>query len=322
MFCARSRPVLLAVSGLVALLLASAEATACSCVYTSGRFLDSPETTLPAGSVGVLWWGPPLESLASSFRIARLDGDAETPLRVHLQPVVSERTELATQGGSDVLHLVRPEVGWEPAATYRLAFEPSDPHLRMRKPAGEPLSSHRLVVHVGSEPVPWPSKTKSASLIPRKMGREIVTTMTRSGSCDVDVSAAVVDLEMILPASLEPRREELLYSVFVDGKLWRPSRTLCSPTPAGRTWVGAGRARLFAVCPAEPELPFGRPVDSLEPGRHSVRLVAWRPGIAGSVEASTNIYLDCGLADARPGSASSASIPGRKATDQRHSLPR
>ena len=98
-------------------------------------------------------------------------------------------------------------------------------------------------------------------------------------------------MSLELPPAFEPWRENLLYVTHVDGKVWQPSGSLCTVVPEGRSWGAVGGHRLFTSCASEPAR-FGRH-QPLAEGPREVRMTAFLPGTDVTIEAVTEIELEC-----------------------------
>ncbi len=282
-----------------ALLVWAPPVGACTCQRYGYGFLVASGAVLPADAVGLPWWGafpwedeeivaPPREW----FRIERLDESGRPPLPVAVRWIEDELTSLGTDSGRDVLILVGPKGGLEPGASYVFTYttpggdgHPGWPRWRFEE---------SIEVTVSRERVAWPRAGGAGSglrILEERLG--VLKTETRRGLCSTSIPAAQLVLELGLPEGLERWQEVLSFSVLVDSKPWRPSPSLCLPTPPGRTSEGPGRTRLFADCSRPDEEIRASPSSRLAEGSHSVRILAWLPGVEGRFEAAREIHLSC-----------------------------
>jgi MYXO-CTERM domain-containing protein len=126
-------------------------------------------------------------------------------------------------------------------------------------------------------------------------------------SCAEQLPATTRAIHVELPEAARPFAASLSYDTIVDGKPWRPSKSLCSPTVPGRSWVGDGRELLFAVCAKGQQ-----PEWNLEPGAHEVLMRIHAPGSDVAIEtAPVSVALACegaGTANA-PSAPEASGIP-------------
>lgn len=116
---------------------------------------------------------------------------------------------------------------------------------------------------------------------------------TSGGSCDTAIVADTVDVEVDLAPEAEPWKDVLLLETLVDGEPWRPRGSIVQRVPAGASWVGRMRDRVYAVCSVPGAEPTERGVDE---GLHTIEMVARLPGDEAFVIRSEplSVMFECG----------------------------
>ncbi len=251
--------------GLVAgLSLSARDAQACSCGVGPPTFLGGPKLKLPANARGVVYWnsGSPwvVESAgakvswravpeASAFSIERTAAPkAKIPHR--LDPIVEAAPwdEKGRAAYAVTLAATEPLTPGE----YRFTG-PDEASIEVTIDA-EPLRAEApLALEVGPQ---------SDSRLRVAMGV----------SCSAQVPAAWRPLGIALPEAFKRYADGLLVHTRVDGKIWRPSESLCKKPAPGRSYKGLGKEVLYSVC-AGPAMQ-----DSLATGEHSVQVEVVVPG--------------------------------------------
>lgn len=125
-------------------------------------------------------------------------------------------------------------------------------------------------------------------------------------ACIDEVDVAVVDLDLVADASLEPYREVLSWETKVDGGSWSSDSPVrfddTSPQPAYTSVVTA--TRLFAYCGgAQPRAGY----TGLREGSHHVEVRAVVPGLSDIPSATIDVELSCAKAGPAPSSSGSSS---------------
>ncbi len=97
-----------------------------------------------------------------------------------------------------------------------------------------------------------------------------IPMQSSEGSCTQTAKASYVDLALELPELGEVLSDQLHFETFVDGRRWSPQESLCSEVQPGRSWQGAARDRVFALCEVGDE--------GVSLGVHELRMDARLPG--------------------------------------------
>ncbi|MFU8805041.1 MAG: hypothetical protein ACNA8W_14605 [Bradymonadaceae bacterium] len=131
--------------------------------------------------------------------------------------------------------------------------------------------------------------------------------------CYADVHSVYVDVELAIPAELEPWRDALIFETLVDGNPWRVTpfdASIYSLTaiPPGETWQGRGKDRIYAVC----ETSDGIPQEMGQEGTFTVSMRAWIPGrTAVLVSNEVEIELRCEESAENSGGCACASMKSK-----------
>lgn len=277
-------------AAVVAVSVMHREIAGCSCLKGDYGFLVPSGVTLPSNALGVPWagglrregkhWIYPRKDL---FLVQRLDsaGDWVT-IDFDLHEIRGELIGDSTM----YIVLVVPDDGMMPGACYRFGFGP----LHHRDDGGR-IMSEGVVVTVDHEP--FKPDTTEYMLRVGDTRRAPLEVMTLSGACSTKIEAAQAEIEMPLPVSVEKWRDALLYTVIIsDHDYWRPYRSFCGSAPPGSSWVGKGRELVFSQCTGTLG-SSGEPYFNLQEGTHSVRMIAWLPGISATVRARADVALKC-----------------------------
>jgi hypothetical protein len=269
----------------VALVLQLHACLACSCVSPPGRFLYRGSVTVPRNAGGVPWWGPvnydtartatkPLGPRDETFWVERMkEGSwSEVPFDVSVLPVDTLWAH-REQWADDYLILVSPKAPWRAGDRYR--FICRNEKLR-RVDHGDTLE-----LQIDTRPLSDQPATLAQTALPDSE----IYVWSLGGRCAAKIRAARVALAMLLPVEAAKWGQGLLYSTFVDGKLWRPGHSLCSMPPPGTSWESAGHDLIYEEC-ASPE------VKSRQGTKHHVTMVAWLPGATGEIRAEADVILD------------------------------
>lgn len=170
-----------------------------------------------------------------------------------------------------------------------------------------------------------------AAPLPTTLGALTVETATvgwldipHGASCATAAMSAHAGIELALSAEALPWRDALVFETYVDGQRWKPQRYTNRRVPAGESWSGRGRDRVYGVCPSTSFFDQrGVPLDV----PHTVVMRATLPGTAVALEtAPVTVMLSCtppspsidagvvdtGLADAAatsPGDADAGAAP-------------
>jgi hypothetical protein len=115
--------------------------------------------------------------------------------------------------------------------------------------------------------------------------KSLVSVNTDSG-CSGLFEAAIASVQVRLTEEAEPWRDALFFTTLVDGERWEERSSFCEQPPLGGDSGGRGHAQLFALC--------GQFNAGLEPGRHTVKMLAWLPGTDLVLETEeAEFELDC-----------------------------
>jgi hypothetical protein len=190
--------------------------------------------------------------------------------RIQLPPEYRSKSSAWSGVDNDSLYLICAQ--WEPGATYRIWMG----------------NDQAILTHISTEPfVARPSKVEVWS-----NEQSVISTSTARGSCSTQFDARRVGVEMS-GDDIDLWRDALLYLTIVDDKIaWRPVDDLCDSVAPGKSWVGTARELLYCDCAPEVEKSAHAPIWSLEAGKHTVRMIAWLPGVAQTV-ATTTVSLSC-----------------------------
>lgn len=248
----------------MALLTSVTDVNACTCIVQADpAFLVESGSVLPANAKGIPigrgWSG-------NECAVWRL-GEQETLVPCWLSPVDFPRSYDWKQHDSsreDRLWLVCAD--WEPGSRYRIDMGRQSIDVEV---ASQPFVSTECAIDI------WEN------------GIGDVETMTLHGSCTVRFSAHRVGVE-ISGDAIDQWRDALLYFTIIDGEIvWRPRKSVCSKMPPGQSWVGPTRELLYWCCEGS-----GGAYAKLSKGKHSVRMIAWLPGV-WQVAATTEVTLGC-----------------------------
>lgn len=285
--------------GLVASLSLSArDAQACSCGVGPPTFLGGPKLDLPANARGVVYWnsGSPwvVESAgakvswravpeASAFSIERA-ADPKTKIPHRLEPIV----EVAPWD----------EKGRAAYAVTLAATQPLTPG-KYRFTGPDEAS---IEVTVDAEPL------RTEAPLPLEVGPQSDSRLrvAMGVSCSAQVPAAWRPLGVVLPEAFKRYADGLLVHTRVDGKIWRPSESLCKKPAPGRSYKGVGKEVLYSVC-AGPAMQ-----DSLATGEHSVQVEVVIPGGDVFKSEAKKFTLECKAGapgNSTPGNSSPPKTP-------------
>jgi hypothetical protein len=238
----------------------------CTCIFAQPpRFLIESGALLPSNTKGIpLAYGSP----GIKCTVTKL-GASESSISCKLSAVDYPREYIWKQHDFSSEHrLWLICAHWEPGSRYRVTM-------------GKEKS---IDVEIAREP--FVSDVCGINVWEDSIGD--VETATVLGSCRVRFSAHRVGVE-ISGDSIEMWRGALLYFTIVDGRtVWRPTASICSSVPAGDSWVGPTRELLYWSCDGN----GGRASSVLSKGEHSVKMIAWLPGVS-QVNASTKVQLGC-----------------------------
>lgn len=236
----RFAPVVCAVV-LAALALPRA-AAACTCSSGPARFLGTGSMTIPANGRGVVFWsggGPWVIDAGGSnvawdpppqteeFTLQRVSKGAGKPIPLRVEPIV----EPAPWGK-------RGRAAW---ALRVVATEELLPGERYRFTGPEDSS---LEVTVDKK------RLENAAPLPLEIGPEAegLLKVAAGMSCSMNAGAVWRAVSVKLPADVRSFLPALLVHTRVDGTLWRPSESYCTPTAPGRSWRGEGKELVYSVC--------------------------------------------------------------------------
>jgi hypothetical protein len=225
----------------------SKSAEACSCGLGPARFVTPDDASLPANGRALAWWsggirwdvcpegetctktsGINLPPSASEFRIERLEGSRAVAVPHHIELVVQDDPDRPWGMSSTGLLVVATE-GLEAGARYRF--------------------------HTGEYGLDSTTVSVARDRLYGAEGRVVVDELavdrlelSAGLSCTAAVTAAVRSIRLELPERAQPFASALIYTTTVDGADWRPSHSICTPPPPGRSWTGQGKDLLYSVC--------------------------------------------------------------------------
>jgi hypothetical protein len=285
----------LGVAVLVAVSLDSASVEACSAPNCRPEFLMLP-ARIPANTPGFYWepahsevWDPPAdqivdESVVRLVSLAFPDSDGGPGVSIQVSPLDAG----APTGARYANHVVSVQQTLEPNSFYR--FE---------RPAycddyGAYATAEELdtVIETGPE-VPLPTELgRLFAAEPRATTVLAAYADNPNAACSGYPDAVVVDLELEFTDEVTPWRELLLYWSVVDGVAVHHYESLNdawerppSPAPDGKDY-------LWVPCPTDTS--WAAPLGSVEPGVHSVQMMAWLPGTNEVISSETiEIELRC-----------------------------
>lgn len=268
------RPVLLAVAATVVASAVSARpADACSPPPCwPGFFLPGDTTNLPANAPGFLWrpmsstsGGPAIDPANVTIYIEGADPTATLPF-----------TATPLDGGDYLLVPAQPLVE---GTTYLLvdATECWDG------------STGPMAAITAGAPAPLPQAL--GALVVFNPQVDTLTVATASGTCDTDVTAAMVSVQLAPSTDAVPWLDVLELDTLVDGQPWHALRTENGSIPPGESWAGRGWDVIYSVCESsDPNVSHGT-----TEGRHTVTMRATIPGADGVIVATSDPFeLDCG----------------------------
>jgi hypothetical protein len=191
---------------------------------------------------------------------------------VTVQPEISATTE---KGRQTVVLRTHPPIEWgEPwsislldgvpeGATTLTIWIPMEPGWERWANLNYPPSWVGHVVEVNTAPS---RAVPDGTISVRAPQFGVLQVATWSGTCSKTVPSVYVDLE--LPDFLREaeRLPAFSFQTFVDGKLWSPMQQLGDDLHPGRSWQGAARDRVFALCGGTAER-------AVSPGEHTARFV-------------------------------------------------
>jgi len=238
----------------------SSPASACSCPAPNRGFMAPEGGRLPSNAKGVMWYGIFRDSpnLAEWFTVEVLEADRYRELPVRVDPV----------DGFPGVYVVAPDGNrLRPGATYRFTAN------RVIQ-----LSSWHVRVEITVDQEPLTQATGLDLIVDPIRVRSIRAPASRS--CSTSLLASQVDVDLAFPEYAQPWRDQLLYRTLVDdSKPWNPG-VLCPRLLPGRSWMGAGRDRIYAGCEVPQDIAeFPRwYARGLWPGRHTVKMQVVLPG--------------------------------------------
>lgn len=130
--------------------------------------------------------------------------------------------------------------------------------------------------------------TSTGSLTVRKVGREMLSASTNSGSCTEPVDAGYVDLEIAIDPALDPYLDIATWQTKVDGKWWSqkdPIGSAIAPEGNARSYL-----RLFTACDGKTTAGGDQ---GLAAGKHEVEVRAFLPGGASLAPAKLIVDVSC-----------------------------
>jgi hypothetical protein len=250
-------------------------ARACRCAGDFEAFLVRNGSHLSGNAAGVPWWpGPFAEEYSpnpKAFRVQRI-----SPGKPENVPFRIRRLE-------EGAFLIAPrEI--RRGSTYRFEYH------EVRDPTWRPdYEEMHFSVDVTFDREVWKPDGTSLRLLLGDPRRDDLTVMTSRGSCSERIDAAQLPIRVEVPSDLTRWIDGLFLSTEVDGDSWRPSDSLCSPVPPGRSWRTRGSELLFVNCGTDRSSPRG-----LRAGSHTVRMQIRLPGADRAITTEqARVVLEC-----------------------------
>ncbi len=142
---------------------------------------------------------------------------------------------------------------------------------------------HPLMVFQLTPAAPLPQSLGGLELFQRSLNN--ISVNTQDG-CSGDYDAATISARVELSDEARPWRDALFFTTLVDGERWEERSSACEQPSLGEDSGGRGHAQLFTLC--------GQFNAGLEPGRHTVKVLAWLPGTDLVLETEeAEFELDC-----------------------------
>jgi hypothetical protein len=242
------------------LLVAEPRAQACSGCSNPSRVAPPGGTAMPANAIGIAW--APSSELPAGTLPVLYDEASGQALPVESIPI----------GG---LVYVRPMDAAEAGKSYRFETPPDS------------CSNGRDVTLDATQTAIVPSVSLGALVATAPTLGEV--SVPADVTCSEDVEAVFVDIELQLPAELQPFVDALMYTTYVDGEPWSHTPAYFHELRPGSSWTGRrGGDRLLALC-----------IDGQggSPEPHSVQMVARIVGAPQTAYESETIevILDCSM---------------------------
>ena len=266
---------------------------------------------LPRNIGGFPWWGASedgdnhKDSFKERFHLDLITPNGRKALPFDLAPedaAVAEKGAASWQKAS--ILVVRPSQPLIPGSTYRVSYQPRRNFVD--EVVGIDFSEQHAEYRISQGSFQWTAGPRLRLELGSVSVGELSVSTPR-GSCSTTIVAAKQEVRFILPPSFRRWRSALLYAFYIpgalpwwyrrhgqtskepkpDGVTWRPSGSVCSNLPHGRSWMGLGRELLYTKCSG------GEPHDDLSGGTHSLEATAWLPGTSFVFRASTEVSLRC-----------------------------
>jgi hypothetical protein len=270
-------------------------ARACKCAGDVEAFLVRNGSHLPGNALGVAWWpGPSTEDYSPNPRAFRVR---------RMSPGKPENVPLRIRRLEEGAFLIAPtEI--RRGSTYRFEYH------ELRDPTWRPdYEELHFSVDVTFDREVWKPDGASLRLELGERRRDDLTVMTARGSCSETIDAGQLPIRVEVPSDLTRWIDGLFISTEVDRHSWRPSDSLCSPVPPGRSWRTRGSELLFVNCGTDRSGPPG-----LAAGSHTVRMEIKLPGTDQAITAEqAKVVLEC---DSDHGSGSAPDAPEKRAGER------
>lgn len=233
-------------------------ANACSCGFYKVWGFLSPNGQVPLNSHGVMWWGE-FTGTAKETAPVQITDDAGKVVPMVYEKYTPAQPSLALKS----IWMFRPKDGFKAGKSYIFMT-----HQRMGNHKIEPPQRIRVTVSAAEVT----KNTKPLTLKKGNQTAEMLTVLSRAGSCSSEVTANQLPIAMQLPPELQSFKEQFYYETLIDGVTkWGASRSLCSTVPPGTSWQGKAVDLLYSTCAL-----------SVEPGlgseKHTVTMRASLPG--------------------------------------------
>jgi len=259
----------------------------CTCFSPEPGFLAEPGAVLPSNAVGIPWVGKlctedPLRN-TNAFVIERISDGAAVSVPPRLS--YSEVPHALIGALPERLLMLSPEGGLVPGARYIFRYAPLPGSRKCGSFRNEEVhvsvAVNTLFPFVNAPP---------AFLNVGDVVRRTTTIGSRAGMCSDSVDAVERAVSLVLPRDLFVLQGAILFSTFVNGEPWKPSRMLCDSTAPGSSWEGRGRDRILVACnPAQPNTY----IEVMPPGTQVVEMHAWLAGTENLLSASAVFELRC-----------------------------
>ena len=201
-------------------------ASACSCIgWGPYGFLAAKDGALPKNANGILWVGPDDELAPQHIRVWRLSSTGVA------WPVAFSLEKLGSK-----LVLVKVKAPLSPGEKYRFEtsmFDESRAAVVSTQNA-DGTSWQQVAFEVSRNALTLKGAHVALSASPPSKG---IVEIASSGSCAEEIEAQRSEVHLVLPANMEPFRQQIMYSTFVNNVPWEPTDSVCNRFVPGRSWM-------------------------------------------------------------------------------------